>query len=350
MKNITEKPTTSIKNAMKKLSKSGFKTLVIIDKNKKLLGTLSDGDLRKAILKGVSVNNSISDIYQKTPTFYKINKYKIEDAKKIFTKNKFDVIPIVDNKGTFLKVLSWEAAFKNSNKKKANSISASVVIMAGGKGTRLQPFTNILPKPLIPIKGKPVIEHILESFINAGVSNFYITVNYKAKIMKAFFQEMNPDYSINYIEEEKPLGTAGSLKYLDKKLKEPFIVSNCDIIVKIDYSDLYKFHKKNNYDITLVASMKNYIIPYGTCELNEEGYLKSINEKPQYDFLINTGLYVLNPKILELLPKNKFYHITDLIQNAQKNGKKIGVYPTDDEDWIDVGEWTEYQNAIRVLK
>ena len=127
------------------------------------------------------------------------------------------------------------------------------------------------------------------------------------------------------------------------------MVTNCDIIIETDYFDLYEFHNKNNYDITLVASMKNYIIPYGTCELNSEGNLQYINEKPEYDFLVNTGLYVLNTDVLQLIPGNQLYHITHLIEDAQKNGKRIGVYPIDDEAWIDVGQWAEYQKTVNQL-
>ena len=176
-------------------------------------------------------------------------------------------------------------------------------IEAGGKGTRLEPFTKILPKPLVPIHEKPVIEHIIERFTDVGINEFILSVNYKARIMKAFFEELDHDYLIKFVEEEKPLGTAGSLKLLEAKINKPFMMTNCDIIIKTDYPDLYSFHEENNYEITLVASMKNYTIPYGTCELNSDGYLSNINEKPQYDFLINTGLYVLNPSVLKLIPK-----------------------------------------------
>ena len=151
------------------------------------------------------------------------------------------------------------------------------------------------------------------------------------------------------MEEQKPLGTAGSLQYLAGKFKESFFVTNCDIIIKTNYTDLYAFHQKGNYDITLVASMKNYIIPYGTCELTGEGYLKQINEKPEYDFLVNTGLYVVNPDVLFLIPKGKLYNITHLIEDSNNQGKKIGVYPIDDDAWIDVGQWAEYQKAIKKL-
>ena len=221
--------------------------------------------------------------------------------------------------------------------------------MAGGKGTRLEPFTKVLPKPLIPIHEKPVIEHILEHFTNVGVKQFILTVNYKARIMKAYFEELKPDYSIDFVEEQKPLGTAGSLKFLENKFNSPIFVTNCDIIIQADYPDIFAFHQNNGYDITLVASIKNYIIPYGTCELDGEGNLKKINEKPKYDLLVNTGLYVINPDILHLIPENESYDITYLIEDAMKKNKKVGVYPIDDDSWIDVGQWAEYQKAVDQL-
>lgn len=331
---------------MKKLNKSGEKCLVIVDDKDKLLGTLSDGDLRKAIFKGAGVNISIDNIYHSNPTVLIKNKYKSIEAKKLFTQNKFDLIPVVDEKGNLQDILFWETVFKNDKNKRINKIDVPVVIMAGGKGTRLEPFTKVLPKPLIPIHEKPVIEHIIERFTAVGINKFILSINYKARIMKAFFEELKPDFSIDFIEEEKPLGTAGSLKLLNKIIDKPFMVTNCDIIIKVDYPDLYSFHQSNNYDITLVASMKNYIIPYGTCELNEDGSLVKIDEKPEYNFLVNTGLYVLNPEVIQFIPSNKHYHITQLIEDAQKNGKKVGVYPIDDDAWVDVGQWNEYQKVV----
>ena len=206
-----------------------------------------------------------------------------------------------------------------------------------------------MPNPLVPINDKPIIEHIIERFTNFGCTNFHITVNYKARILKAYFDELDPDYLVSFINENKPLGTAGSLQYLEGKFDKPFFVTNCDIIIKANYMNLYKFHQEGGYDVSLVASAKEYIIPYGTCELNGEGHLSQINEKPHYDFLINTGLYLLNPNILELIPKNKFYHITHLIEDAKKQGKKVGVFPIDDEAWIDVGQWAEYKKVMELL-
>ena len=174
-------------------------------------------------------------------------------------------------------------------------------------------------------------------------------MNYKGRILKAFFDELNPEYKIQFIEEKESLGTAGSLNLLENKIKEPFFVTNCDIIIKADYVSLQDFHIKGGYDITLVASAKEYIIPYGTCELNKQGHLLRIDEKPSYDFLINTGLYMLNPKVLKLIPKNTFFHITHLIENVKGHGMNVGVYPIDDDAWVDVGEWSEYKKAVERL-
>tara|TARA_Y100000310_G_C20548974_1_gene747072 strand:- start:522 stop:1190 length:669 start_codon:yes stop_codon:yes gene_type:complete len=218
--------------------------------------------------------------------------------------------------------------------------------MAGGKGTRLEPFTNVLPKPLVPINEKPVIEHIIEKFVENKVSNFFITLNYKSKILKAYFQEMKPKFKLSFIDEPKPLGTAGGLGLLDGKLKKPFIVANCDTIININFDDLIHFHISNGNDITLVASSKEHIVPYGTCKLTKKGYLEKIVEKPKFDFFVNVGLYVLNPALLKLIPKNKTYDMTDLIKLAKTKKKQIGVYPIDDGSWIDVGQWSEYHKAV----
>ena len=219
--------------------------------------------------------------------------------------------------------------------------------MAGGRGTRLEPFTKVLPKPLIPIHEKPIVEHIIDRFLKIGSKHFYLSVNYKSKILKAYFEELKPKYKISFVEEKFPLGTAGSLNLLENKIRGPFFVTNCDIIIKADLDSLFKFHQKNKYDITLVASNKEYIIPYGTCKLNEEGHLSYIMEKPQYDLLINTGLYILNHNVIKMVPENEFFNITDLIDKMIKSGGKVGVYPVDETSWIDVGQWAEYKNAVK---
>ena len=348
MKDITINSNSTISNAMKVLDKTSEKCLLVVDKNKKLLGTLTDGDLRRSILAGMKVSEDISGCFESKPTVLKQHKYTLDECKNLLKDKKIDLIPIVDSNDIVKDYVTWFSIgeYKPKNNLKLNR---PVVIMAGGKGTRMAPFTKVLPKPLVPIDEKTIIEHIIECFTKIGCNQFHITVNYKSSILKAYFEDLQPDYKVEFVDEKIPLGTAGSLHLLNGKFKEPFFVTNCDIIVKANYVSIYDFHKEGGYDVTLVASAKEYVIPYGTCDLNDEGYLSHINEKPKYDFLINTGLYILNPDILDLIPENKFYHITHLIEEAKNKGKKVGVFPIDDEAWIDVGQWEEYKKVVKKL-
>ena len=348
MKKILVPPDFKISQAMKKLVDTGERCLIVTDKRKKLLGTITDGDIRRGILKGMSIDGSKKYLYRKKPKVLAKGKYTMKNARNLLRYYKQNLLPIIDKNKFVVGYFTWEHAFGSEEKQK-NLLQTSVVIMAGGKGDRLMPFTQVLPKPLIPINNKTVIEHIIEKFTSFGVRKFFMTVNYKSLILKSFFEELQPNYSINFFDEIKPLGTVGGLKSHKSKFKESFFVTNCDIIIKADYVSLYEFHKKNGYDVTLVASTKEYVIPYGTCELNGNGHLSHINEKPKYDFLINTGLYVLNPEVLKMIPEKKFYHITYLIEEVINQGLKVGVFPVEDEAWIDVGQWAEYKKAIELL-
>ena len=348
MKNLLVSSNLKIINAMKKLAETGQRCLIVVDSQKKLLGTITDGDIRRTILKGLSTDQSIKSIYSRKPIVLEKNKYSIEDARNLLRIHKQVLLPIVDKKNIVIDYLSWERAF-GAIKKDKSLIATQVVIMAGGKGDRLAPFTKVLPKPLIPINEKPVIEHIIEKFTLFGAKNFYLTVNYKSRILKSFFLELKPNYSVKFFDEIKPLGTVGGLKSHQKKFKNSFFVTNCDVIVDADYKDILNFHKINDYDITLVASATKYFIPYGICELDNAGHLMGIKEKPSYNFLANTGLYILNPRVLKLIPKNKFFQMTELIKKAKKNKLKIGVYPIDSQKWVDVGHWTEYKKTLEKM-
>ena len=348
MKEYLYKSNITIKKALSYLTKTGNKTLVIVGKGNIFKGTLSDGDIRKSLLAGSSLDDSIENIYQKKCITFNENNFDKEKAIKIFSSKKIDLIPILGPGQKIIKIiLLGDLIFKR--KKRKNNLNIPSVIMAGGEGTRLKPFTKILPKPLIPIEEETILEKIISNFLITGVNDFYISINYKSKLIKAFFEELSPKYKVNFVEEKKPLGTAGSLYMLKNKIKTPFFLSNCDTIIKADYLDFYNFHKKNGFDLTLVASAKNYEIPYGTCNL-KNGKLSSISEKPSHNYLINTGLYILNPKLLNLIPKNRFFHITQLIEEMIKNKMNVGVYTIDEDSWIDVGQWAEYKKAIEIFE
>ncbi len=348
MKNLIISERASIREAMQSLDETAEKCLLVSDQNQILLGTLSDGDIRRSILSGSNISDVIFSCYNNTPVTVVQNNYDKNMIKSIFVSKNITLIPIVDKEGRLIDYITWAdvEGFKGNK----NTLSeVPVVVMAGGKGTRMEPFTSVLPKPLLPINNTPIIEHIIESFTSVGCKNFYLTVNYKKKIMKAYFEELQPNYQVDFVEESDFLGTAGSLKLLDGKFDKPFFVTNCDIMVRATYENIYQFHKEGVYDITIVASTKEYVIPYGTCELDQDGSLSHINEKPTYDFLINTGLYVINPQILRMIPDNKFYHITHLIEDAKDSGLKIGVFPVSEGSWIDVGHWSEYKATIEKM-
>jgi len=347
MDKLTISPDVTIREAMKILDDVKAKCIPVVDVEGKLVGTLAYSDLQKSIFAGTAFNSTIEQSYNRKPIYLVEGQFTEKQKQELIVKK--SIVPIICESGLFLRYVSWSDDFASNSKRKNKRLENQVIIMAGGRGSRLEPFTKVLPKPLIPIHDKTVIEHIIERFLVCGVNEFSITVNYKSSIIKAYFEDVQHDYSIQFIEENEPLGTAGSLKLLSSSIDQPFIVTNCDIIIESDYIDFYDFHQKYCYDISIIASLKEYIIPYGTCELNSAGHLKYINEKPEYHFLINTGMYILNPHVLGLIPENKKYDITDLIDDAKKEGMKVGVYPISESAYIDVGQWEEYKKAIEQL-
>lgn len=350
MKNITVSSSITIKEAMGRLDETAEKALLVVDDDKKLIGALTDGDIRRHILKDQNLIDTIEKAYNRDPFFVFQEQFDLGVLKEFFTENMISLVPILDQDRKVVDYVTWEKVFGDGKKEEKQRVSAPVVIMAGGKGTRLKPFTTILPKPLIPVGNKPVMDHIIDRFRAHGITSFYFTVNHMSKIIRAYFEEKNTDYTIDFVQEDEPRGTAGSLALIKNNLKTPFFVSNCDIIIEADYSDLYQFHIKDSYDITLVAAAKQFNIPYGICELNDDGSLKGIEEKPKYNFLVNTGLYVLNPNVLELIPEKGMFHMTHLIDAVKAYGGKIGVYPVSEKSWMDVGQWEEYRRSVKQLR
>jgi len=346
MKNIFVFENSNIHEVMKKLQKTGERCLVVVNKNKRLLGTINDGDIRRAILNQISTSTSIKNIYEKKCTYVQSKKFKIEKILKIIKSKKIDLVPVVNNNKIVINYLTLKEIEGLTSPKK---IAIDVIIMAGGRGTRLKPFTHILPKPLIPLKDKTVIEKIIDNFRKFGVKKFIISINYKSKIIKSFFDELNPNYKYKFIEEKKSLGTAGSLGYLQNKIKKDYFITNCDTLIDFDYSEAYKAHKENKNDITVVVSSKKFTIPYGVCKINESGLLNSIQEKPSQHSLINTGMYVVNNQIFRLIKKSKFLNFTDLILLARKKNKKVGIYPISERSWLDIGQWDGYEKTLKRL-
>jgi len=338
----------TIKQAIKKINEARSKIVFVLDNNASLIGSVSDGDIRRAILNNVSLADPVSEIMN--PNTKTLNAGdNLDIAKDIMIKYKIEAIPLIDSNKKVLDVLFWNELFSKNKFMKYPQLNLPVIIMAGGKGTRMEPITSILPKPLIPLGDKPMIEVIMDEFAKYGMKKFYISINYKGKMIKAYFDDHDSDYSFKYIQENKPLGTGGALKYLSGKMSSPFFVSNCDIIVKDDYSKMYDFHKAGNYCLTMISSVQHYVIPYGICEIENGGDLIKITEKPEYDLLVNTGMYILNPEVLDHIPEDTFFHITHLIEKLKSMGKKIGVYPVSNGAYFDFGQISEYNESISKL-
>ena len=336
----------TIREAFKKMCKMNNK-FILVSRDGKIIGIVTDGDFRRAIWEAVPFDSSIKAISNLSFVFFGPD-YTSKDIRDTFTAKNIMQIPIIRD-GVLLKVLTKDEIEDKEQDISNEKLDAPVVIMAGGKGTRLDPFTRILPKPLIPIGNDPIIGIIMKEFSKIGMRKFYLTLNDKSKMIQAYFHDHSLDYDINFINEEKPLGTAGSLKLINFKNVSSLVVTNCDIIIKDDYYKIFKYHAENKNDITLVGSLQHFKIPYGVCKIENGGRLKSIMEKPEYDYLSNTGFYVLTKNILKLIPKNKYFDMTDLINRAIKENFKVGVYPVSDRSWLDIGQWEEYKKALNAL-
>ena len=344
---IVISPETTLFEALNKMDQIARKLLLVLD-NEKFISLISVGDIQRSILKKIPLESPVSTVFRDDILVAK----DTDDRKSILRMMKderIEFMPVIDSKSNLVDILFWEDYFQDKKITSGTKLGLPVVIMAGGEGTRLRPLTNIIPKPLIPIDDKTIVEDIMDRFIDVGCKDFTFSVNYKADKIKEYFDGI-PDkkYTVSYIQEDKPLGTAGSLFLLKDKLKENFFVSNCDILVDVNLKDLVDYHKKNNNVITVVSVLKNYKIPYGTIETSENGMLQSLNEKPNIVYQINSGLYILEPEIFNYLPENNFMHITDLILRLKENGKNVGVFPVSEGSWIDRGNWDEYLKIINI--
>lgn len=324
------------------------KKLLIVSSKLKPYSLLSIGDIQRAILDGLPLQTEISNILRKDIIVCHVDD-DLQMVKSTMMKLRTEFMPLVDDANEIIKVVFWESLFPAVQRDSGSKLNLPIVVMAGGRGTRLRPITNIIPKPLVPIGDKPIIEIIVDRFVNMGASQFYFSVNYKADMIQYYFDQIKErPYQIEYFTEDKPLGTAGSIHLLKDKIKETFFVSNCDILIDEDYQEIYKYHKENINELTVVAAIKHYSIPYGTLEFEEGGVLRNLTEKPDINFFVNTGMYILEPHLIQEIPENEFFHITHLIEKIKERGGKVGVFPVSEGAWKDIGEWDEYlKHSIR---
>lgn len=328
--------------ALALLDKVGRKVLFIA-KEGRLLASITDGDIRRWILKNGSLNASVKEVANYNPKFiYEKDK---SSAKETMKEALIEALPILNENKEIISVVFW-----NDEIKQKKNLQIPVIVMAGGLGTRLYPYTKVLPKPLIPIGEIPIAEHIINRFNEYGVNKYFLIVNHKKNMIKAYFNEIEKDYEIEYADEDLPLGTGGGLSLLRGKINSTFILTNCDILIEEDYEKIYDYHKSEKNLITMVCSLKKVKIPYGIIELNENGNIEKMKEKPEFSFFTNTGMYIVESKVIDELEENKSIGFPDIIDNYMKAGEKIGVYPISENSWLDMGQLDEMEKMRKRLE
>jgi dTDP-glucose pyrophosphorylase len=350
VKEFTVHSDISMKYAMKLLGKVKSRIVFVVGDTGKLAGSVSDGDIRRAILKGVGFERPISEVMFKAPRFIRHDEDGIDEkVKKYMADEKLYAIPVLSGEDKILDIFFWDDFLKHhpSEHTEKTTLTNPVVIMAGGRGERLDPFTKILPKPLIPIGDKPIIGKIMNNFNKSGFSNFILTLNYKKEMIKMYFKENESSYKVQWVEEDDFLGTAGGIGLLKNLVNETFFVCNCDTIIEGDFKNILAWHKAEKALITIIGCHKEMVIPYGILDM-ENGGLKSINEKPMYDFVINTGMYIMEPEVMSYIPVKQKLDMNTLIGSVMKHGK-VAVYPIY-EGWLDLGQWKEYNDSLYMLK
>lgn len=342
------KPDISVVQAMKKIDENGKGILYIIDEDDKLCGCITDGDIRRFIIKTGRIEGLVSEFMNHDPIY--LFESEMANANKILKKWTITSVPILTKKRDIVQIIfKEEKILCDSNEKSDVLKDVPIVIMAGGKGTRLYPYTKILPKPLIPIGEIPILERILNCFFDYGAREFYITVNYKKEMIKSYFRELNAPYTIHFVEETKPLGTAGSIHLIETKFSKPVIVTNCDVLIEADFQKLLEHHLHSQNEMTIVSSLKNTVIPYGVLHFGQEGVVSSMEEKPQLPYFINTGMYIVNPKHLEKIPSNTVYHMPQLAEQLIAEDLRVGVYPISEDSFLDMGQFEEMKKMEEKL-
>lgn len=327
--------------AMRIIDCNEEKIVFVCDGNT-LRGTISDGDIRRYIISGGDVQDTVNLVANYKPICLHI--LNASSAKKMMRDTGVKAIPIVNDQNEIIRI-EWSDAHLHSVREK---LDIPVVIMAGGKGTRLHPYTSVLPKPLILVGEKTITEHIMDLFEAYGCTKFEMIVNYKMKLIEAFFSEAEDKRDVSFTREPRFLGTGGGLKLIADKMKTTFFMTNCDILIDDDYSAILKYHRENKNIITMVCAMVNYKVPYGTIDLT--GDRPTLVEKPVVTYMANTGFYVIEPEFLNYIPQDTFVHITDSIDACISAGGQVGFFPVSEGLWKDMGQFDELEKMRDAMK
>lgn len=329
------KDTLTVSEAMQKIDNNAKGILFLVNGEGMLVGCITDGDIRRHLLSGGSMVDKAIIAANKNPR----HASSTDEAKALYHKRNYVVIPIIDEEGFIVGLYDGEEIEGRHRK----NLGVPVIINAGGKGTRLDPFTRVLPKPLIPVGNMPIIEHIMNEYESYGCDEFHVIVNYKKELMKAYFADNENHYNIIWYDESSPLGTGGGLSLLKGKFRETVFFANCDALLTANYERMLDFHKENDNVITMIGAYKNINIPYGVVDIGINGIVEDMREKPLISFLANTGIYIIEPEVIEEMEDDVAVGFPDVIENQRKRGKKVAVFPVAENDWMDMGQLPELE-------
>ncbi|ETT87863.1 nucleotidyltransferase family protein [Viridibacillus sp. FSL R5-0477] len=328
---------TTLLETMKIIDDSSMQFAAVVDETLNLLGTVTDGDIRRGILRGEGLDVPIKQVMNSSPVSACINN-TYSDCLNLLKKHKLKQLPIIDMDNRIIDIIFADedpATKDNGN---------TVILMAGGLGTRLRPLTENIPKPMLNVGNKPILETIIEGFKQYGFTNFILSVNYKKEVIQDYFQDGSAfGVSISYIEEDKRMGTAGALSLLKEKPSSPIFVMNGDLLTQVNFEQLLQFHEETEAAATMCVREYEYQIPYGVIE-TEGQQLVSIKEKPMHRSFVNAGIYVLSPEVFDYIPQDEFYDMPDLFKKLMDEQNNVSAFPVR-EYWLDIGRMADFEQA-----
>ena len=334
---LTITPSATIKEALSVIDKMGMQIALIVDENSKLTGTITDGDIRRGLLKGQNINDSIEGLYNSKPVMGHVNQPK-EDILQLGLAKGVYKIPIVDDNNKLVGIENIHDYLKITEKPNL------IILMAGGLGTRLRPLTEKIPKPMLTVGERPILETIIKSFSKYGFRNFMISVNYRAEQIINYFEDGSRlGVSIKYLKEKKRLGTAGALSLISYSHDHPIIVMNGDLLTGVNFEHLLNYHIHTEADACMCVRNYEFQVPYGVVKTTG-ARITEIIEKPSHHFYVNAGIYVLQPELLSMVPQNTFYDMPQLFMDLIAARKKVCSFPIK-EYWLDIGHPTEFDQA-----
>lgn len=330
-----------IKEALSQLNVLGADAILfVVNNNDQLIGSLTDGDVRRGFLKGLNFESRVLDFIQPNPKFVEKGNYSIESIID-FRSRSYKVIPVLDKEKKILNIINFR--FLKSY------LPVDAVMMAGGKGERLRPLTEKIPKPLLPVGDKAIIEHNIDRLISFGIDDFWISIRYLGEQIESFFKE-GPlrNVSINFVKENEPLGTIGAISSIDNFVHDFILVTNSDILTNLDYEDFFLSFIKSGADFSVVTIPYEVNVPYAVLETNN-GHIVSFKEKPTYTYYSNGGIYLMKRSVIKNIPKATFFNATDLMEKLIKDGGKVHSYPLH-AYWLDIGRMEDYNRAQADIK